>query len=293
MIKDEFCEFISNIAIKSILYELSTSPKPGLVDRFNSGAHSDMDFFTFIRSSSVLASYFYKCTEAGIDFQAEDYRKLLLAIRPIGIKAEKDMFKATAGINTHKGIVFSMGIIAAAAGSLFKDLKRDKFNYSEISNRVMMISQGLTKELDYAHNKKEEDLTYGEKLYLKYGTKGIRGEVESGFQTAINNSLPALERLVFEDIYHINDILIQVLLNLMAYTEDSNVLGRHNMEVLKEVQAQSREALRLGGYFTGEGRAHIEAMDREFIDRNISPGGSADLLAVSLMIYILKNGDKI
>ncbi len=287
----EFCEFVSNIAIKSILFEVSTSPKPGLVDRFNPGAHKDMDFFTFLRSSSVLGPYFYNCTRAGIDFEGNDLKQLLIDIRPIGIKAEKDMFKATGAINTHKGIIFSMGIIAAAAGSLFKELDRDRFDYIEISNRVISISKGITRELDNAHNK--EDLTYGEKLYLKYGTRGIRGEVESGFQTALDISLPILDQLILEGRYHINDILIEVLLNLVAYTEDSNILGRHNMEILKYAQNESIKTLKLGGYFTDEGKKYIESMDKDFIDRNISPGGSADLLAVSLMMHILKNGDKI
>ncbi len=287
----EFCEFISNIAIKSILFEVSTSPKPGLVDRFNPGAHKDMDFFTFIRSSSVLGQYFYNCTEAGIDFNGNAYKELLIDIRPIGIKAEKDMFAATNGINTHKGIIFSMGIIAAAVGSLFNESNRSTFTYKEVSDRTKLISKDITRELDKAHMK--EDLTYGEKLYLKYGTKGIRGEVESGFQTAINISLPILEKLIFEGIYHINDILIQVLIQLMAYTEDSNVLGRHNMEILELVQDEAKKAIKLGGYFTQEGKRYIESMDKDFIEKNISPGGSADLLAVSLMMYIIKNGDNI
>ena len=288
----EFCEFVANIAIKSILFEVSASPKPGLVDRFNSGAHGDMDFFTFLRSSSVLGPYFYNCTKVGLDFDGNDFKELLIDIRPIGIKTEKEMFKATSGINTHKGIIFSMGIIAAAVGSLFKELDRETFSYAEISNSVRLISHGITKELDNVHNK-EENLTYGEKLYLTYGTKGIRGEVESGFETAINIALPILEKLIFEEIYHINDILIQVLLNLMAYTEDSNILGRHNMETLHYVQNEAIKVLKLGGYFTDEGKRCIESMDKDFIDRNISPGGSADLLAVSLMMYILKSGDKI
>ena len=287
----EFCEFVSNIAIKSILFEVSTSPKPGLVDRYNSGAHGDMDFFTFIRSSSVLGSYFYNCTKAGMNFNGKDFRSLLVDIRPIGIKAEKDMFTATNGINTHKGIIFSMGIIAAAVGSLFNESKRATFTYKEVSDRTKLISKDITRELDNAH--KKEDLTYGEKLFLKYGTKGIRGEVESGFETAINISLPILEKLIFEGIYHINDVLIQVLLQLMAYTEDSNVLGRHSMKTLDLVQEEAKKAIKLGGYFTEEGKRYIESMDKDFIEKNISPGGSADLLAVSLMMYILKNGDNI
>ncbi|HZJ98866.1 MAG TPA: triphosphoribosyl-dephospho-CoA synthase CitG [Tissierellaceae bacterium] len=287
----DFCEFVSNIAIKSILFEVSASPKPGLVDRYNSGAHKDMDFFTFIRSSSVLGPYFYNCTKAGIDFNDHNYTQLLTRIRPVGIKAEKDMFKATGGVNTHKGIIFSMGIIAAAAGSLFKDLTKELLDYKEISSRVILISAGITKELDEAHTK-EGHLTYGEKLYLKYGTKGIRGEVESGFKTVLDISIPVLEEYIAKD-YHINDILLQALLNLMAYTEDSNVLGRHNMEILDYVQKESKKILDLGGYLTENGKKHTEAMDLTFIEKNISPGGSADLLAVSLMMYILKNGDKI
>lgn len=292
MTKKEFCAYISNITIKSILYEVAASPKPGLVDRYNSGAHKDMDYYTFLRSISVLGPYFYNCTKTGLDFKDDDHRDLLVDIRPIGIIAERDMFKATSGINTHKGIIFSMGIIAAAVGSLFKDLDRDTFSYTEISNRVKLISKDMSKELKLVYEDKE-NLTYGEKLYLKYGTKGIRGEVESGFETVINISLPILEKLIFEDIYHINDILVQVLLHLMANTEDSNVLGRHNMGILNYVQGESKKALELGGYFTEEGRAYIQSMDEDFIDKNISPGGSADLLAISLMMYILKNDDSI
>lgn len=288
----EFCNFISNMAIKSILYEVSATPKPGLVDRYNSGAHKDMDFFTFIRSGSVLGSYFYSCTMKGLEFSGDDYKELLVDIRPIGIKAEKDMFRATKDINTHKGIIFSMGIIAASAGSLFRELGRDSFDYVEISNRSMEICEGITKELDSAHLHKY-NLTYGEKLYLKYGTKGIRGEVESGFLTAMDNSLPILEGLISEEDYHINDILVQTLLHLMKSTEDSNILGRHDMAILKYVQERSKEALDLGGYITKEGKEFVNLMDKDFIDKNISPGGSADLLAVTLMLYMLKNGDNI
>jgi triphosphoribosyl-dephospho-CoA synthase len=106
-------------------------------------------------------------------------------------------------------------------------------------------------------------------------------------------SLPVLENLILSSDHHINDILIQVLIHLMARTEDSNVLGRHGMEALTYVQRESQKALSLGGYLTEEGRAYIGAMDKAFIAKNISPGGSADLLAVSMMIYMLKNGDRI
>lgn len=284
-----FCDFVSNIAIKSILFEVSASPKPGLVDRYNSGAHKDMDFFTFLRSSSVLGPYFYDCTKAGIRFNGKSFEQLLMDIRPMGIRAEKDMFKATNGINTHKGIIFSMGIIAAAVGSLFKEKGKTSFDYLEVSQRIKMISKDITKELD--HIRDLDNLTYGEKLYIKFGTMGIRGEVESGFQTVVNISLPVLEQLLLDKTRHINDILIQVLLHLVAYTEDSNILGRHDMEILNYAQKEAQRALDLGGAFTEEGKSYINSMDKDFIVKNISPGGSADLLAVSLMMYILNKGD--
>lgn len=289
MTNNEFCEYFSNIAIKSILFEAASSPKPGLVDRYNSGAHNDMDFFTFIRSSSVLYPYFYNCVNAGIVFNGTDYTQLLVNIRPIGIKAEEDMFTATKGVNTHKGIIFSLGIIAVAVGSLFRELNKYTFDYVEVSNRIMLISKDITKELDNAYNK-HENLTYGEKLYLKYGTKGIRGEVESGFKTVLDISLPILEKFIINS-HQINEILIHVLLHLMAYTEDSNILGRHNMEILNYVQNEARKALNLGGYFTEKGKRYVEYMDMDFIEKYISPGGSADLLVVTLIMYILKNGD--
>lgn len=286
---EEFCNRISNISIKSILYELSATPKPGLVDRENSGAHKDMDFFTFLNSSSVFGSYFYNCTKMGIEFKGNDFRDLLVNIRPIGIKAEKDMFKATHNINTHKGIIFSLGIISAAVGSLFYEYNKKYYTAIDISKRIRKITKGISHELEEAYDKK--DLTYGEKLFIKYGVKGIRGELESGLKTVLEYSYPVFTKMVLERKHHINDILVQTLIYLIAYTEDSNILGRHNMDVLNYVQNKAKKALKLGGYFTLEGKEFIKDMDREFINENISPGGAADLLAVNIALYIIENGD--
>ncbi|MGO1468425.1 MAG: triphosphoribosyl-dephospho-CoA synthase CitG [Tissierella sp.] len=283
----KFCEKISNIAIKSILYEVSATPKPGLVDRKNDGAHKDMNFFTFLSSASVLSSYFYNCTYSGIIFKGEDYRQLLKEIRPIGRRAEKDMFHSTGGVNTHKGIIFSGGIIAAASGSIYKENK--ELNLKELIKRVKDISQGIARELEGVEGR--ESLTYGEKLFIKHGSKGIRGEVEGGFETIINYSYPIFQKLIEKNSYNINDILIQTLLNLMVYTEDSNILGRHSIEDLDFAKKGARQALKLGGIFTKEGKEYVESLDKIFIEKNISPGGSADLLAITFMFYMIENGD--
>lgn len=283
----EFCRYIANISIKSMLYEVSATPKPGLVDRSNSGAHKDMDFFTFINSTSVLYSYFYSCTEIGINFKDEDYRDLLRDIRPIGMDAESDMFKATNGINTHKGMIFSLGIIVAALGSLFKEYREVKYSSGLLKNRVMEIAKGICRELK-TDNKEP---TYGETLFKEHGIMGIRGEVESGFPTVVEISLPIFTDLIEKETYHINTILVHVLIHLMKYTEDSNILGRHDMDRLEYTKAQASKAIELGGYLETKGREYIRDMDRDFIEKYISPGGAADLLAITVMFFLIENGD--
>lgn len=285
----EFCENINRIAIKSILYEVAATPKPGLVDRNNSGAHEDMDFFTFLSSVSIFGSYFYDCAASGINFKGEDYRKLLQDIRPLGIKAENNMFISTGSINTHKGLIFSGGIIAVASGSLYREER--KLDLISILERVKEIARGVSSELEDIGNKK--NLTYGERLFKKYGIKGIRGEVEDGFQTVRNFSYPILKELIEEKEYDINDILVQSLLHLMSYTEDSNILGRHGREELKFAKESANQALKIGGIFTGEGKEFVEDLDMVFIKKYISPGGSADLLAITFMLYMIENGDVI
>ncbi len=288
MNREEFCRLIDRFALKSLIYEVTATPKPGLVDRKNSGSHKDMDFYTFIDSSISLTGYFYKCAHFGTEFDNDDKRELLKAIRPIGIKAEEDMFKATKGVNTHKGLIFSLGIIAAAAGYLYSKESKIQFTPEEITTLIKEICKGLTLELENLGSKKE--LTYGEKLYIKYGSKGIRGEVESGFETVRKYSLPLLKELKSQDV-RLNDSLIQVLLSLMANADDSNILGRHNMDVLEFVKVDARTVLNIGGYLSANGRDYVEEMDNYFIQKNISPGGSADLLAVTIMLYLLQMGD--
>lgn len=288
MDKKEYCNYISELAMKALLYEVSATPKPGLVDRNNSGAHKDMDFFTFIDSSVVLAEYFIKCTGAGIEFCGDNYNDLLTILRPFGIQAELDMYKATSGVNTHKGLIFSLGLITASAGLLYMKFNNLSISATEISGVVKLIVNNITIELEDTEGKK--NLSYGEKLYLKYGTKGIRGEAESGFQTVLKYSLPALTKLVKEE-KSINDIIVHVLLVLMSNTQDSNILGRHDMDALEYTKKMAEEALSKGGFFTIEGRSFVEEMDKCFIQKNISPGGSADLIAVTLLLYFIENGD--
>ena len=288
----EFCKYISEIAIKSMLQEVSATPKPGLVDRNNPGAHKDMDFFTFMDSCTSLVFTFYDCASEGYRFANPDYTQLLRKIRPIGIKGEDKMFRTTNDVNTHKGLIFSLGIIAAATAleyKINKTIPMDTYNICEI---IEGMTKGIVKkELQSLEGK--ASLTYGEKLFKEYGIKGIRGEVESGFPTVRSNGLPIFRKLMEDNKSNINDNLVQVLLHLMAVTEDVNILGRHSIKELEYVKSEAKRALSLGGIFTAKGRNKVLSMDKDFIEKNISPGGSADLLAVTLMFYYLETNQSI
>ncbi|AET69867.1 triphosphoribosyl-dephospho-CoA synthase CitG [Desulfosporosinus orientis DSM 765] len=284
--KERWIQMIAQKALLALLYEVSASPKPGLVDRFNNGAHKDMDFFTFMASSASLVNYFFKCAEEGVKYSGQNPEELFRALRGVGVEAEKGMFEATKGVNTHKGLIFSLGVICAATSCCMEENTGESVVTDTVCAKVSQMTQGLCLR-ELALMDKWEGLTHGEKLYKKYGLQGIRGEVESGFPTVRNCSLPALKKLKSMDTFHINDILIQTLLHLMAVNEDTNIVSRHDIETLEYVQQYSRRVLDSGGMLTPHGRQMVYAMDREFIKRNISPGGSADLLAVTVMFDLI------
>lgn len=321
--KDELCETIRYNAVASLLFEVSATPKPGLVDRLNQGAHSDMDFFSFMASSAALSPYFYKCAEKGMEFseyQSSRPEMLFESLRPLGLTAEKAMYQATGGANTHKGLIFSIGIICAAAAvcylkdreskteaeteiytELYTDQKTvvntelnaknkriDIHSTEKICNTVSMMTQGICAR-ELASMKKKNNLSHGEMIYIKYGARGIRGEVENGFPTVRNYALPVFNRLKAAGGCSFNDILVQTLLHIMAVNEDTNVLARQDRDTLEYVRNCARRAIDAGGILTPEGTRMVNAMDRDFVERNISPGGAADLLAVTIMLDRLSN----
>ena len=130
-------------------------------------------------------------------------------------------------------------------------------------------------------------LTAGERLYLSHGITGIRGEIEQGLPAVKNRGLPVLDE-AFQKGLDLNDALIQTLISLMTVTDDTTILYRHDYEVLQSVQSDASRILDEGGMYTAKGRDSIEKLDQEYIVRNISPGGSADLLAVTYFLHAIE-----
>lgn len=282
MQRREVLKDIGNAASKALLFEVSTTPKPGLVDRNNSGAHHDMDFFTFMVSTLSLGSYFQRMALEGYEWKG-DLKSLFLKLREIGIEAEEAMFKATKNVNTHKGLIFSLGICCGVAGYYYK--KEGKIE----SEEILYLAGDMVKDVlqdEFALMREREPLTKGEKLYREYGIKGIRGEAMGGFPNVREIGLPLLRKFKGEG-RTMNESFIQILLVLLSRVEDTNVLARHNMQTLKYVQQQAELILLKGGVFTKEGIQGIYQMDDDFIQGHISPGGCADLLAVTIMMDLL------
>lgn len=272
---------IGEAAITGMLYEVSGSPKPGLVSPFSSGVHSDMDYFTFLKSASSIAYAFYLCAQIGIDY-SED---ILSKIRAVGIDAEEEMFRATNGVNTHRGLLFAAGIVCAAAGSCIRE--GIKLSRNNISDHCKGITFGIV-DRELKAIKDKPHYTHGERIFLKHGITGIRGEAENGFTSVTYTGLPLYEESIKKG-YEINKALVQSLLGIMTVAEDTVVINKAGIDGLKLMRAEAKKALELGGIFTPQGQEHIKVMEETFKKHRISPGGAADLAAITAMIYELEN----
>ena len=272
---------VSQYLSQAILLEVATHPKPGLVTRFSNGAHKDMSIFTFMMSSAVLGKAFSDLQEIGQGHKGS-LPELFEKLRNYGIAAEKELLRVTKGVNTQRGILFAGGIVSAAAGfAMNRGLDKEA-----LLPLIRKMAAGLVaKELQ---NINHAAMTAGEKLYHKYGITGIRGEVEKGFPSVESCGLPALSEALAKGAT-LNDALVQALLALMTVVEDSNVIWRTDYETLLEVQRIAKDILRKGGVFSREGKMAIAETERYFVQRRISPGGSADLLSVTIALYLLKN----
>lgn len=177
---------IAAYAEKALLYEVSLSPKPGLVDRLTNGAHQDMDYDTFIDSITGLRPFFMRYLQAGFKHHGT-MAQLFTQLRQIGIEAEAAMLKATAGINTHKGANFSFAILLGATGYYLQQSSAIIFSPEDSQTIVQLASEMTTAlvEKDFQQLPAKKNLSYGEKLYLEYGLTGIRGEAVAGYPSLI------------------------------------------------------------------------------------------------------------
>lgn len=283
---EEYAHGVAAAAQKAVLYEATAAPKPGLVDRFGQGSHKDMDIFTFISSGSSIYKGMYSCVYAGL-MGHEDGPALLNKIRPLGMACEHDMMRATNEVNTHKGIIFSMGIACAAVGALYRQGYKESIKAEEICNWAAAMCSGLVeKELGRIGSK--SSLTHGERLFIEYGITGIRGEAQGGFRTVLEKGMPILRSHELRERLNLNDLMLHTLMNIMTCCNDTNVVIRGGLEGLQLVQNGAKEFMISGGMLSETGRDRLYEMDRLLVEKNLSPGGSADLLSISLFLAAME-----
>ncbi len=254
---------IARMARDALISEVNVTPKPGLVDRNGSGAHKDMDISLFLKSAYSLEPFFEEI--AGLS--QERAEGLFPKLRQVGMRAEKAMFEATGGVNTHKGAIFSIGLICSAAA----------YTQSTDTEILCGFSAGITSGI--CETELFEGATNGQKAFLKSGAKGARGEACSGFESVRLFGLPVYESELASGKDH-NYAAVKTLISLIANVRDTNVISRGGQE--NEIRSLSMAVL---DDFSLE---RVIRLGEEFVKRNVSPGGCADLLAVTFLLHELK-----
>ena len=268
---------VSELACRALLYEACTTPKPGLVDCRNSGSHTDMDLFSFLSSAASLQPYFAGCVQIGMETAGQSPAATFDALRWPGKFAELRMLEVTNGVNTHKGAIFTMGVLCGALGRLDDRVWNDP---ACILRECAAMTCGITERELIADQTGE---TAGEQLFCRFGAMGVRGQMEAGLPDVLNSGLPVLERELQKGC-SIETAGCTALLSLIAAAEDTNLLKRGGQDGLKWAAEEAERLLE-----NAPDRRMLEALDDAFIAKNLSPGGAADLLAVCYFLYFLKN----
>lgn len=266
-------DLIAAEACRALSRELTSWPKPGLVSHLDSGSHGDMDAQTFRRSIAALRPYFAELAAAG----AEDAD--MSTLRAIGRRAEAAMLRATAGINTHRGAIFGLGLLCAATGAGSRTTPEGRVAAHGRLGRVVAERWG-----DDILRGPVPILSHGTTVLRRYGAGGARIEAASGFASVYEIGLPALRR--GRDVAPGDSAAppIEALFALIARVRDTNLLHRGGTEGARYAAASAAGFLAAGGVGTRDWRYRAAAIHAAFIARRLSPGGCADLLAMTLFV---------
>lgn len=267
---------IAHLATQTLQAELDTTPKPGLVDKDNNGAHRDMDYALMQRSIDTLHPYFVKLALLG----CADTLPSHTSIRDIGIEAEKAMLSATNGVNTHKGALFSMGLAVVAAAHEERKIAANEEQILKERNGgedVLVSLQTTIKAL--AASFPDTNGTHGSKAkLLSKGTTAIKGALDNareGYEMLFAEWLPFyIERRKEHDEHTLHKTLLRIMCDL----DDTNVIYRTDLATAEEVKQEARALL------DSFSKAALKDMDRHYTTRNISPGGAADMLSLTIFI---------
>lgn len=270
---------IGHLASMALQAELDTTPKPGLVDRNDNGAHRDMDHALMQRSIQALHPYFVRLAQLGFADKQPCHDEIV----NIGIEAEREMFKATGGVNTHKGALFSIGLAAVAlAGEAFCRITQAErcgtMAYNDVnSKQIQSLSNSIA---SLARLFPDTNGTHGSKAKANNILKGALDNAREGYTQLFKAWLPFyIDRIAEGDNYALHKTLLRIMCDL----DDTNIVYRTSIETMKEVKTEAKQMLDTSRNIVNF-EAALQAMNTDYIHRNISPGGSADML--SLVVFL-------
>lgn len=265
--------FVSNAAYQALLFEANVTPKPGLVDRNNTGAHEDMTLSMLLESASAISPYIGQCAQTGFETKDFSFESAFQSLKKIGLHAEDAMKKATGGVNTHKGAIYCFCLLAGGYGRCMGAATPEAI----VNNASLLARQSSELSLLSASR---SPVTHGDIAYQKANLPGARGESLSGYPSILNIAYPALQSAL-KNGYSENDAGVLALLNLISKVDDTCIYARGGKEGLLFAKSLASKALQ------GDFMKEAQTIDSLFIQRRLSPGGCADLLAAAMFIKIL------
>ena len=267
---DAFHAVLGRYAIVSLYDELALEPKPGLVSFADTGSHDDMNAGTFLRSLFALRHYFVRIAAHGALGSAFG------ALETLGIEAEARMLRATAGVNTHRGAIFTLGLLCAAAGAV----RAGGLPCSAAQLRNTLLARWGD---ELAARAQRASDSHGARAARAHGLRSAGEEAAQGLPTLFDRVLPALRaarRAGADD----RGARLHALFTAMAEADDTNLVHRGGLQGLRDAQRLAREFLAEGGGLVDDAPARAARVHVLFVQRRLSPGGAADLLAAACWI---------
>lgn len=270
-------ERLADLAVDALIDEADLSPKPALVDRRGNGAHTDLHLGLMHASALALWPAFKEMAEAALAFGAVGL-PLREALGRIGREGEQAMLATTAGVNTHRGAIWALGLLVAATA-----LEPRSTGAGSVALRAARLA---LLEDRYA----PRPLSHGAQVALRYGVRGAREEAQQGFPAVLQRGLPQLKRSRAQG-HGEQNARLDALLAIMSRLADTCVLYRAGEQGLQAMQQGAQAVLDAGGSASLAGRRRLHELDLQLLTLNASPGGAADLLAASLLLDRIESAD--
>lgn len=267
--------WLADAAVLALVEEADLTPKPGLVDTRGSGAHPDMNLEMLHRSAYSLQPTFVAIAIRA--FGAEEDVSLREDLSKIGRDGERAMLQITGGVNTHRGAIWTLGLLCAGAAML-----------AGKEQSVETISAQAARIARLPDSYRSNVQTHGQQAHCQYGVGGARGEAEGGFRRMVEIGMPMLKNSR-RDGQPEKHARLNTLVAIMVELNDTCLLHRGGLTALTLAKRDARRILDLGGVATAEGARAMEELDRKLLQLKASPGGSADLLAGVLFLDYVEN----